>query len=263
MHEIVNPHSYEKTAEIQFSDPLYRVQLMDPTAGRSRPSPGEFSFFSGLVEKSVLDSLFRDLPDDADAAQDSPTLHNWFSELLRRCLKSEEFDQALSAARSFVPKPGNPVFSTPLDATGSHRLSLLGIHPLKPIPLHDHPNVWGAQMILSGCALVRQYDTGPEASGSSTLTYLQAASAREFGVDGISTVTPGARNIHDLAATTDNAVLLSIQHPSCSAAGNGAVQSWFFPVNPLRRDEPLLLCHRVKKKTRVTIRGVERCLRST
>jgi hypothetical protein len=126
---------------------------------------------------------------------------------------------------------------------------------LKPIPLHDHPNAWGAQMILAGRALVRQYDTGPEASGSSTLTYLQAASEREFGVDDISIVTPGARNIHGLAATMGNAVLLSIQYLSCNAAGNGAVQSWFFPVNPLRRDEPLLLCHRVKKKTRVTIRG--------
>jgi hypothetical protein len=224
---------------------------MDPTAGKSRPSLGEFSFFSELVEKSVLDSLFRDLPGDADAARDSPALRNWFSELLRRCRKSEEFDQAVAAARSFVPKPGNPVFSTPLDATESHRLSLLGIHPLKPIPLHDHPNVWGAQMILSGRALVRQYDTGPEASGSSTLTYLQAASEREFGVDDISTVTPDARNIHGLEATKGNTVLLSIQQPPCDRAG----QSWFFPVDPLCRDEPLLLCHRVKNKTRINIGG--------
>ncbi len=224
---------------------------MNSTAGRSYPSPGKSSCFSGLVEKSVLDSLFRDLPGDAEAGQDSPTLRDWFSELLSRCLKTEEFDHALSAARNFVPKLGNPIFSTPLVATGFHRLSLLGIYPAKPIPLHDHPNASGAQMVLSGRALVRQYDTGPEVSGNSTLIYLQAALEREFGAADISSVTPGARNIHGLAAITDNAVLLSIQQPPCDRAG----QSWFFPVDPLRWDKPLLLCHRVNRKARANIGG--------
>ncbi len=228
---------------------------MDPTSCRLPPSPSEFSFFSGLVEKSVLDSLFHGLPGD-DADGDSPALRNWFSELLSRCLKSGELDQAMSAARNFVPEPGNPVFSTPLVATESHRLSLLGIHPGKPIPLHDHPNAWGAQMILAGRAFVRQLDAGPEALDRSTLTYLQAVSEREYGVEDISTVTPGARNIHGLAATKGNAVLLSVQH----RPGSGAGQSWFFPVDPLHPDEPLLLCRRVKKGAWVKRRGVERCL---
>jgi len=200
----------------------------------------------------VLNSLFHDLPVAADADQDSSALRDWFGELLDHYRGNAAFAQALVSYRGFAPRPANPVFTTPLAATDTCRLSLLAIHPAKPIPLHDHPGAWAAQMLLSGTLLVRHCDLEPQTTGNPALRYLRAISERELGPGGISSITPEARNIHSLAAAGDNAVLLSIQFTP-----NGKrVQSWFFPLEPPRPGQPLLLCHRVQKKIRRTTLNV-------
>ena len=76
---------------------------MNPTAAKSHPSQGEFSFFPGFLERSALDSLFRNLPQETEGAQDCPALRDWFNELLGRCHDTEAFALTLATAEGFVP----------------------------------------------------------------------------------------------------------------------------------------------------------------
>jgi len=218
---------------------------MESAAVRSCPTP-ESSFFSPFLERSAPDSLLRDLPEQARGSQETPALRGWFAELLRLCRQNEAFTQALAAATGFVPGPGRPVFTTPLVVTPCYRLSLLGIHPQKPIPLHDHPGTWSAQMVISGRVSIHHWDHPHRSMDSSTLPLLESVSSQELDVHGISSVTPSVRNIHGVAAVAGNAVLLSIQYTPCE----GARQSWFFPLESPHEEGALLRCHRVGKKTR-------------
>ena len=218
---------------------------MERTSKSARPCSSGLDYIPGLMESDILEAVFLELPADSHGDQDSPTLRNWFNEILRTCRGTAEFMVAMASARRFTPEPGKPFFRAPLAATTSDRLSLVGIHPTKPIPLHDHPNGWSAQMILAGQARIRQFDIDPGQADDSSQLYLRAVSFGDFGIGEISTVTPGARNIHSLAAKTTNLIMLSVDHlPSGASA-----PSWYFPVVPLNWKNPLLLCHRVNQET--------------
>jgi len=206
---------------------------MQSTAVSANPAP-EPGLFSAFLEESTPDALLRELPSDD---QETPALRTWFVELLRLCHRSGPYARILASAASFLPGPGAPAFSMPLAVTPSHRLSLLGIHPTKPIPLHDHPEAWSAQMVVSGRTSIHHCNC----LENSTLPLLESVSVREFGPHGISSTTPAARNIHTLAANTANAVLLSIQTPPSDTVP----RSWFFPLEPSHRPRPLLRCRRI------------------
>ena len=209
------------------------------SAAVSSIPPAEPDLFSTFLERSAPDALLRELSGDH---QETPALRDWFAELLHLCRRSGPYERLLAAATSFVPEPGRPVFSAVLAATPFHRLSLMGIHPAKPVPLHDHPCSWSAQMVVSGRATIHHCDCLED----STLPLLESVSLRKFDVHGISSVTHAARNIHALGADSGNVLLLSIQTPPCDTAQ----QSWFFPLEPLLGQGPLLRCHRVRKKSR-------------
>jgi len=205
-----------------------------------------FGCFAGLMDDAFLEAAFRQLSSAPEASQDSPALHNWFNEVLHASRGTEEFVQAMAAARCFGPEPGETCFSMPLAATEVYRLNLVSIHPHSAIPLHDHPDTWGAQLILRGRLRIRHFDIHRKAFGLHSNVYLRAVSLRDFSTDEISTTMPDARNIHGLEADSDNAILLSLRrHPATAAKS-----SCFIPLNAEERDKPLVLCRRVECRNR-------------
>jgi hypothetical protein len=195
------------------------------------------------LKKPWLEVLFKAVPTDDATTQDSVALRKWFSQLEAMCRKSSGFDDAVAAALRFTPERGNPVFQQQVIETPDWKVNLMGISRLMPIPLHDHPDIYSAQLILHGKLRIRHFDPAARQSDSPSTAFLTPTADRIFRCGEISSVTPGDRNIHELEATSMNAVFLSIQ----SQASNERRQSWYFPVDPLHQKGAERLCYRVTK----------------
>jgi hypothetical protein len=154
-----------------------------------------------------------------------------------------EFRDAIAAARAFIPAPGMPAFNATLAQSPSYQLSLLGIHPLRPIPLHDHPGVTGVHRVLAGRLRIRHFelDEGPAPEGN--LVRLEHSAGGEYGSGDFDGLSPHSGNIHNLKATRSGAVLLSLQLPPCRVEE----QHWYFPLEILAEQQPSMICTRVKK----------------
>lgn len=211
-----------------------------------QPQYPDSSPFSCLLRKSRLEILFNAVPSDPRATQDSAALRHWFSQLETTCRKSAGFDDALSTALRFTPEQGKPVFQQQVIETPDWVVSLMGINRLMPIPLHDHPDIYSAQLVLHGKLRVRHFNAAVTQPDNPSTAYLTPTADRVFRRGEISSVTPGERNIHELAATSMNAVFLSIQ----SQASGERRQSWYFPVDPLHQKGPEWLCYRLAKGAR-------------
>ncbi len=220
----------------------------------SQPQHSDSSPFSDLLKKNRLEILFKTVPSDEPATQDSAALRQWFSHLESTCRKSAGFDDAMTAALRFTPERGKPVFQQQVIETADWTVSLLGINRLMPIPLHDHPDVYSAQLILHGKLRIRHFDPAVVQPKKPSTAYLTPTADRIFRRGEISSVTPGERNIHELAATSMNAVFLSIQSQAC----NERRQSWYFPVDPLHQQGSEWLCYRVAKSVKRNAGGSSR-----
>jgi hypothetical protein len=198
------------------------------------------------VKETVEQQL---LPHVSECKRQTPHA-NKLESVLRACLfnihtflKDEPmFHTLYSAAKMFIPESGPPVFTATLSETPSHRLTLVGIHQLITIPKHDHPEVASVQLILSGSLRIRHYELVERCKTEDRLVCLERISNQEYSQGDFDVITPLAGNIHDLAATTSTAVLLSLQAPPCQ----NDQQSWFFPLEIPRTDHSTLLCRRMK-----------------
>ncbi len=174
-----------------------------------------------LLAAQHLAEIFRDL----DEQQETPRLRGWFDAMLKALRQQADFPRLLEQANGFTPLAGMPVFNHTLQQTAAYKLSLMGLHISKPLPLHDHPGYGSAQWILAGRLRIRQF-ANPSDSAARAIVHLQTVADQVYAAQTISSVTPTQRNIHALEAVSERAILLSIQGPLCRLKQ----QSWYFPV---------------------------------
>ncbi len=166
-----------------------------------------------------------------------------FTLLLDRFGQDTTLESLRRRAESFIPEPGIPVFSDQLLTTPYLRVSVIGLHPLRPIPLHDHPDQWSAQWVLKGRLRVRRFDIHDKQLSTDSLAMLTLLDANELGPGDNSMITPSSGNIHGLTAIGRSVVVLSVQtRPQIDRP-----QCWFIPVNPLQDPVPEMLCNRITK----------------
>lgn len=204
----------------------------------------ESSVFSRLAIEHRLDMVMQLLPDDRNGSQRSVALKDWFAALLDELERTGSFRELRRKAIGFEPIPGRPTLTETLWEEGPFRLSLIALNPRKPVPLHDHPYTWSAQLLLDGDLRITHFDLAPGSSQSPSMVYLEKTADSRLKAGDISFVTPDYRNIHALTAADANAVLLSIQYPPCTLRR----QSWYFPADEEHMDRNSILCHRLQRK---------------
>ncbi len=212
--------------------------------GPGSPESGGFFHRKTALRIGVdLARLARDGLARGDAAQ-MEALFLEVSELLQRDGASV-LEAILRDAAVFVPRPGAPVFERLLMSTPDLRAGIIAVHPLRPIPLHDHPGLWSAQRVIRGRFRVRRYDFGRQQASSPSLAWLERLDDRTLQTREMTLVTPSKGNIHGFAAVGRTAVMLSLRaRPDTDAPG-----SWFLPVDPMYDAAPTLLCNRVRRPT--------------
>jgi hypothetical protein len=208
--------------------------------------PPKNSFFFHKETALRIGSDLTQAAQDGMARGDPVLMEQFFRRVLDQLQRdNDSLAQLRRQAASFIPRAGVPVFERLLMSTPDLRAGVIGLHPLRPIPLHDHPGVWSAQRVLSGRLRVRRYDRREKPSSSASLALLERLEDRELAPGGATMVAPSEGNIHGLTALGRPAVILSVRTRSVGAKPG----SWFLPVDPLRDSLPTLLCNRLSRPT--------------
>ncbi len=201
-----------------------------------------FCFERETEERIGLDLV--ELAQEGMAGSDVSQMSAFFTLLLRQLEGDAALAYLCAQAIEFVPEPGRPVFSRPLLSTPDIRVSIIGLHPLRPVPMHDHPGQWGLQQVITGRMRVRRFDCLGEQSSNETLAILSLLDDSELGPGDSSMVTPARANIHELAAQGIAVVLMSIQTQPRVVRP----QSWFIPENSMLDSPGGLFCNRIRKR---------------
>jgi hypothetical protein len=160
-----------------------------------------------------------------------------------RYQRTAEFKSAFMQACRFKPAFGCPTFGKILFQDEGLCLMLTGLHKSSPIPAHDHPGITAAQLIVYGSIRVRHYRD--PSNGQERITHLLPTSDITLGegdIDGISL----ADNTHDVAAMTENAVMLNLQRTT----KKGMEMHWYFPATSEHGDIQFWRCVSGKKYLR-------------
>lgn len=129
-----------------------------------------------------------------------------YDELNTNC----RYFDALESATRFSPRDRQPWGWHPLIDTPFLRVGLISLQRFFSIPLHDHPNAWGAQRVVSGEVRIRQYQFEPDADQRHTLVSLEQIADLVLIKGEISTFTPTLRNLHELESISPRCVMLSM-----------------------------------------------------
>jgi hypothetical protein len=185
----------------------------------------------------------------ADLHRDPSSLHDLNRRAGYTCRALRlAFDSRPSSRRScqqaagFEPSTRHPVFSQTLSEDKHHRLTLLGLHQERRIPVHDHPGMSGIIFVLSGRMHSRQYAQGAQSHGDKVVE-LVPISDRLLGSNDFALVMPRTGHLHSLQALDRNAVFLSLHlmkspHPQ--------LQSWYFPAMPVDTDRSCRYWHKIQ-----------------
>jgi hypothetical protein len=202
---------------------------------------------SAFFHQDTAQRIGMDLTETTDTAMargDFPLMELFFNRAMDRILQDGEVVKpACREAAAFVPGSGAPVFRKLVLRTPDLQAYVIGLHPLRPIPLHDHPGLWSAQRVVRGCIKLRVYDPGERQEGASSLASLQRLEDREMVPGDLTMVTPAKGNIHGFAALRSSSVMLSVRIRSTA----GRSGSLFMPLDPLHDSLPTLLCNRVSR----------------
>ena len=221
------------------------VQI-DPMDREMLNGTAQYGKSSVIFHQDTVLRIGADLVRAAQSAMafgDLRLMRQFFGNLLERILQDGEALQPVRRQASlFAPCPGEPVFERMVMSTPDLRASIIGLHPLRPIPLHDHPGLWSAQRVLQGRVRVRLYDLSERQPSSPSLAVLERLEDRELTPGEDSMVAPAGGNIHGLSSLAGRpAVMLSVR----TRPVNPEPDSWYFPVDALRDSLPILLCNRI------------------
>ena len=174
-----------------------------------------------IVSEKLLGSSRREDGRDLDGDSLAPIIHEIFTDI-SDCL---EFRKIINAGCQFIPQCGKPIFCEVLSKDKIHRLSVIGVHRLSRLPVHDHPGTRSIQLLLHGRLTVRRFHVLNALSSKGTVI-LQSGKEQVLGVGETSVIDEDSYNLHSLVTREHNAICLSLQLPPC----NSNHQSWYFPL---------------------------------
>ena len=157
------------------------------------------------------------------------------------------FRELIATAGTFLPTHEAPVFKEILSASSEYALSLIGIHQIMPIPVHDHPQTSSVQLVLQGQLRVRKYRL-VEVILDPALVKLERLSESELHPGSTTTTGELSNNIHGLQAISKSAVVLSLQVPPCVAKK----QAWYFSADPFSDMDQSTIWNRITKHSEST-----------
>ena len=162
---------------------------------------------------------------------------------------------ALRDASRFVPRDHQPWGWYPLIDTPVLRVGLICLHRFFSIPLHDHPNAYGAQKVLSGTVRIRQYQFIPDSDRQRTLVSLERVSDVVLVKEESLAFTPSFRNLHEMETDSPRCVVLSMVVNPYSPED----RSWYYQV-PFTQSGNKGLYNRIKKRhvTRIDLNTTTR-----
>ena len=150
---------------------------------------------------------------------------------------------ALENAHHFLPGSSRRWGWFELIDTPSLRVGLISLHRFSPIPVHDHPNTFGIQKIISGKARVRQYQLDANSNQDHSLISLEKVFDRVLIKGESSYFTPSLRNLHELESVSSQTVVLSLM----ANPYRPHERSWYYPV-PMMGTGVTSLYNRVRTK---------------
>jgi len=108
------------------------------------------------------------------------------------------------------------------------RAGVIGIHPYRPVPIHDHPGTSGIMLVLEGHLVEHSYQVDDETGQRGDKANLIPGQTRYLDKDGWSVFMSDWNNLHSLSAMSRPALALSIHfHPNRQQS-----RSWFHITNP-------------------------------
>jgi len=137
---------------------------------------------------------------------------------------------------------GSITWSSRLYSDEQVSAGLLAIYRDKPVPFHDHPGTLGVMLVLSGAVKIRYADMANEREGAGAVD-LKITRIRERLPGEVCWFFAKDRNIHQLEATSANAIMLVAHLPRVDVDK----QSFYFPVGEYEAAEGhTLLAQRVR-----------------
>lgn len=184
----------------------------------------ELDYFASFLKKNLVD----DSIDDESASLNKTILLNCARELHKNLYAYQLLD--IKGASQHCSQLEKKLWSYKyLKSTELFHIGLLTICKDTNIPLHDHPDAYGFQYVISGYVKIQEYQHSADKKVKQSISSLQKIAEYNLKKGGISVFQPVVGNIHKINSISTSSVLLSMQlHPL-----QAQERSWYFPINAL------------------------------
>lgn len=207
---------------------------LNPTGAPNNPD-----IWEGFA--ATLAAAYAEAPDTETAMADllRSATHQFYNSILGDPDFREQFLRCPDSIGQ-----GSPTWSTTLFSDENINAGLLAVYRDKPVPFHDHPGTLGVMLVLSGAVKIR-YANPVDKQNAFGPVELEITRVRERLPGEVCWFFANDRNIHQLEATTADAVMLVAHLPHIDIER----QSFYFPVGEY---EPVeggkLLAQRIRLK---------------
>lgn len=163
-------------------------------------------------------------------------------EIYQKLLGNREFVEAVNHAQSCTRFSKRYWMYQALRNTESFQIGILTLYRSKKVPLHDHPDAFGAQYVISGKVSIKKYQYLNDKAEKKSIVELQKVADLKLSQGEVSSYQPVRGNIHQLESLTERTVLLSmVIHPY-----DLKDRAWYFPIYSSEGSKELLF-NRLKK----------------
>jgi hypothetical protein len=159
-------------------------------------------------------------------------------------LRESGYRSLTEAAYNHTPDTSHPWGWIPVIQTTEVHAGLLTTYRFHPIPLHDHPNSCGAQVVIRGRIKVQRFNLLQSVETSQTLAQVERLHTISLCVGDSDGHTATSGNIHQLEAETPRCLLLCLYTPPYEER----TRSWYVPADPLACQLPIQLVRRVSRQ---------------
>jgi hypothetical protein len=159
-------------------------------------------------------------------------------------LRESGYLSLTEAAFEHNPDVAHPWGWIPIIQTPGVHAGLLTTYRFHPIPLHDHPNSSGGQLVIRGRIKVQRFNLLQSEETSQSLAKLERFRSITLCVGDTDGHTATLGNIHRLETETPRCLLLCMHAPPYEERK----RSWYVPVDPLAYEMPTQLVRRVSRK---------------
>jgi hypothetical protein len=188
-------------------------------------------------------------------------LENWFKSAAKQAPSMAEMQRAAEHLHQLLllesgylsltktafelnPDLAHPWGWIPIIQTPEVHAGLLTTYRFHPVPLHDHPNSNGAQLVIRGRVNIHRFNLLQSKETSQSLAKLERLSSNTLSAGDTDGHTATSGNIHRLETETPRCLLLCVHVPPYEERQ----RSWYIPVDTLTYQKPTQLVRRVSRQ---------------